>query len=176
MTTMEPSKRRAAAAWSRRPFVGTLPKVMVSSLPAAGALAGLAGLLQAADVEGSVDGATAWLKPKGGPQPPAVTLRLRIIDDPDGAKVECRFDTSRWDTVDLWVYALVASVGFVVAAAWLGGNLSSLGKAMFTSVSPLGIGGLAVLSTGHYAFRRWRRNVRNRLFDRTMIALGVPVE
>ena len=161
--------------WSRRPFIGSLPKGFRSSLPAAEALVGLGTLLASPDIEGSTEGDTAWLRPKGGLQPPAVTLKLKVVDASDGAKIECRFDASKWDAIDLGIYALVAAVGFEVAAAWFSGRLAMLGKDLLSSVTPLAIAGLATLSTGHYAFRRWRQSVRNRLFDRAVIALGVPI-
>jgi hypothetical protein len=161
--------------WSRRPYIGALPKALVSDLPAAEAMAGLRALVAEGDIEGAVEGNTAWLRRRGFPRPPASTLKLRVVDHAEGARVECRFDASRWDEIDLWVYGGAATVGFVVAGSWVSGHMPEATRGLIAGAVPAAIGALAALSAGHYAFRRWRQSVRSRLFDRAMIAMGVPI-
>ena len=164
------------AVWSRRPYIGTLPKVFRSTLGADAAMAGLAALLTGPDTVGEIQGNTAWLRPRAWPRPPAATLRLTVIEDEAGAKVSLRFDPSRWDTIDLWVYSTVAAIGFVVAGSWLSGHMPFMTREKISAAAPVAMAGLAVVALGHGAFRNWRKAVRDRLSDRVLIAMGVPIE
>jgi hypothetical protein len=49
-------------------------------------------------------------------------------------------------------------------------------RAAVGAAAPGFMAALAAVALAHYAFRRWRQAVRDRLFDRAMLALGVPIE
>ena len=166
----------AMSRWSRRPYVGALPRVMRARLPAASALEGLRALLDGPEVTGDIDGSQAWLRTRAAPRPPASTLRLTIRDDAAGARIDCRFDESRWDEMDIWIYGIATAFGVVVATSWLSGHLPAAARAHISAAAPVFMAALAVVAVAHFAFRRWRKAVRDRLFDQAMIALGVPIE
>ena len=164
------------AAWSRRPFVGALPKAFQSRLTVAAAGTRLAGLAEGAETVGSADEAGGWLRLRAGPPLPATTLRLTLADGEAGAVIVCRFDESRWDSLDLWIYTAAAAIGFIVAGSWLSGHMPQAMRDHITGAAPLFIALLALVAMTHYGFRRWRQAVRNRLFDHVIVALGVPIE
>ncbi len=166
----------AMPVWSRRPHIGTLPRVFQSTLPAAEALNRLSALMEGPGVTGAIDGASAWLRPRAWLRPPAATLRLTVTDQEADARVQCRFDPSRWDEIDLWIYGGAVAIGVAVASSWLTGHMPPAARAKITAGAPVFMAALAVVALAHYAFRRWRQAVRDGLFDRAMIALGVPIE
>jgi hypothetical protein len=176
MTTTEASRRRPPPAWSRRPYVGTLAKTFHSTLSMAETRERLEALTDGPDTVGEADGDRAWLQPRSGLRPPATTLRIRIVEDGAGARIECRFDNSRLDQIDLWVYAAAAAIGLVVSGSWLSGHMPEAARHKISAVAPAFLAALAAVALVNYGFRRWRQAVRDRLFDRTIVALGVPIE
>jgi hypothetical protein len=168
--------RPSNPTWSRRPHIGALAKAFQSTLPAPRALEGLRALLAGPDVEGEIDGNIAWLRPLAKPRPPTTTLRLTIREGEGGARVEARFDVSRLDEMDVLIYAGATAFGVVVSGSWLTGHLPAAAKAAISAAVPGYLAALALVALAHYAFRRWRKAVRDRLFDSAMIALGVPIE
>ena len=175
MTPTNPSIQGATPMWSRRPYVGTLPKVFRTALTPGEVLTRLKGLAEGPDTVGAVEGSFAWLRRRGGPPLPATTLRLTVAEESGGARVVCRFDPSPLDTLDLWIYSGAATIGFVVAGSWLSGHMPQLTRAKISEAIPVCLAALAVVTVTHSAFRRWRQAVRDRLFDQTMIAVGVPI-
>ena len=176
MTTLDTPDRPAPVAWSRRPFVGSLPKGFLSRLPADAVRERLASLANGPDTIGATDANGGWLRLRAGPSLPASTLRLTVESDDAGARLTCRYDSSRWDSIDLWIWAGAAAAGFNVAAMWFGGAMPPGLRDRLMAATPPAMATVALVALAHYGFRRWRQTVRNRLFDTVIVALGVPIE
>lgn len=176
MTATRAPDGGAAPGWSRRPYVGALPKTFQTTLPASEASRRLALLADGPVTVGAAAGASASLRLRAGPPLPATTLRVMVTGDEAAARIQCRFDASRLDAADLWVYGGATVIGFVVSGSWLSGHMPLALRERLTAAAPAFMALLALTALAHYGFRRWRQAVRDRLFDHVVAALGVPIE
>ncbi len=102
------------------------------------ALGQLGAMMQVSGMVVDIDGNTPWLRP------PAATLRLTVTDQEGGARVPCRFDPSRWDEIDLWIYGGAVAIGVAVASSWPTGHAPPAARAKITAGAPVFMAALGI--------------------------------
>lgn len=80
------------------------------------------------------------------------------------------------DTTGKTEGAGAATMGFVVSGSWPSGHMPAAAKEKITSIAPVFLAALALMALAYDGFRRWRQGGRDRVFDKTIVALEGPIE
>jgi hypothetical protein len=157
--------------------VGTLARTFRSALPAAQALERLNAALATAEVDGAVEGDTAWVRARSRPVPAPPALWVTVLETPSGTRVSARFESSFFQDADLWIYAVASFLGLVMIRLWTGDTLPTVLRQRLTIAFPALLILLASVVVGHFFFVRLKlRRDRRRALDVALDALGVRAE